>query len=228
MMTLFIIISLILFEDSHARLSCYYPSDCSKNCSENSVCATIQKGQELILTYNLAPNNLNWITCTWSRYIRAVNWWERKLEYCVFADLTQSQRVKKLICEPSDLMEKTQMEYIATTKSKCEIKVGNIGKRFEKESSAPRTISWRVSLDTDRDEKTITIRLRGRINKSMESNSVRAGNASTNALESLHAFDKHWNVAAIILLIIVALVVLIGEVIIWYKKYRLKEGAMKS
>ena len=115
-MTLFILISLILFKDSHARLSCYYPSDCSKNCSENSVCATIQKGQELILTYNSAPNNLNWITCTWSRYIRAVNWWERKLEFCTFADLTQSQRVKKLICEPSDLMEKTQMEYIATTK----------------------------------------------------------------------------------------------------------------
>ena len=68
MMTLFILISFILFEDSHARLSCYYPSDCFKNCSENSVCATIQKGQELILTYNLAPNNLNWITCTWSRY----------------------------------------------------------------------------------------------------------------------------------------------------------------
>ena len=227
-MTLFILISLILFEDSHARLSCYNPGDCSRNCTENAVCATIQKGQDLILTYNIGPNNLNWITCTWSRYVRGTNWLERNFEYCTFADLTRSHRVKKWICEPSDFMEKTQMEYIATTKSKCEIKVGNIGNRFQKESSAPRTITWRGSLDTDRDDKTITIRVKGRINKSMDSNSVQAGNASTNALESMLAFDKYWNVVAIILLIIVALVVLIGEAVIWYKKYRLKEVAMKS
>ena len=229
-MTLFILISLILFKDSDAWLSCYYPSHCSRNCSENSVCATVQNGQDLILTYNVAPDNLDWRTCTWGRYVPGENWWEEKFEYCMFGDITQYHWGNKLTCRPSDLMEKTQMEYISTTQSKCEIKVGNASNGYKKgslESLHGVYITWRVSLDTDRDEKTISIRLRDNTTKSMDPNSVQAGDASTNANDSMLAFDKYWNVAAIIILIIVLVVVVIGEVVILYKKYRLKEDAMK-
>jgi len=227
MMTLIILISLILFKDSDAWLSCYYPSQCSKNCSENSVCATVQNGQDLILTYNVAPNNLDWVTCKWGRYVPAESSWEKKFEYFMFGDITQYYRGNTLTCRPSDFMEKTQMEYISKTQSKCEIKVGNTSNGYEKGSWESRTITWRVSLDTDRDEKTISIRLGENTTKSMDPNSVQAGDASTNAKDSMLAFDKYWNVAAIIMLIIVLVVVVIGEVVILYMKYRLKEDAMK-
>ena len=72
----------------------------------------VEKGQDLILTYNIDQEDDKWLICRWSRFEPADGDNTNPMEqYCIFTDETRSStgNVSKLRCDPSDFMESNQM-----------------------------------------------------------------------------------------------------------------------
>ena len=109
----------------------------------------VEKGQDLFLTYTVGADNENWTTCKWGRYEPSENSEEPTFEYCMFADLSQSGTVTKLVCQPADFMITNQIEYVGTAKSECKIKVGN--------TNMDDSVTWAASLESDVQPKTINV-----------------------------------------------------------------------
>ena len=110
----------------------------------------VEKGQDLILTYNIDQENEKWFSCKWSRF-EPVDNGDPTVQFCLFTDLTATSTgsVAKQMCNPSDFMESNQMEYIGTTKTECKIKVKN--------ASLDDSVTWAVNLESDSTNMKIDI-----------------------------------------------------------------------
>ena len=119
--------------------------------SENVVSATgggvVEQGQDLFLTYTIDSDSQDWTMCRWGRYEPSEN--DLALQYCMFSDAQDPGTVTKLICNPSDLMETNQMEYVGTSKAECKIKVGN--------TSMDDSVTWAANLGSEPTSKKINV-----------------------------------------------------------------------
>ena len=124
--------------------------------SNNSITATgggiVEKGQDLVLTYNIDQVDDKWFMCRWSRFEPVIgNAGDPSEEYCLFTDITSTStgNVSKQLCNPSDFMETNQMEYIGTTKNECKIKINNV--------SLDDSVTWAVNIESDATSRKIDV-----------------------------------------------------------------------